>query len=84
MQTEFLKTEAKSKPAIENALVKEVVTHRATIDRDVKGGSYLPLSVYEKQGYNTTNIEKNCASIDDPELKEKTYKLNVISVWGRR
>ena len=62
-------------------LVKHISEKRVEAQRETCGGTYLPLSVYQTQGYNTDNIKANSVSRYDDELKETTYKLKVLSEY---
>ena len=43
------------------------------------GGKYLPLSVWERKGYDTERIVQNCKSVKDLPDQGKVYKLNIVT-----
>jgi len=42
----------------------------------VKGGERLPLSVYEKRGFDVEAIRQSCKDIKEHEVFGKTYKVS--------
>ena len=79
-QLAFWQADAKSKPALQNALVVQITSERAHNEIDRVAGKYLPLSVYASQGFNTDQIEKNCTHKHDAQLDEEVYKLDMHEV----
>ena len=64
-----------SKGALHTLVVKDITSHRVDIKLWRNADTFLPLSVYATQGFNTTKIEQNCASRWCDQLEEMTYKL---------
>ena len=65
--------------ALNDALVDALSTQRINQELCEEGGSYLPVSVYEKMGYETDTLETTCPKKWDVELKEWTYKKTVTT-----
>ncbi len=42
-------------------------------------GKYLPLSVYERQGFNIKDIEQNCTDTKEDEVLGTTYCVKITS-----
>ena len=43
-------------------------------------GSYLPLSVYQAQGFDTKSIEENCTDTQQHEILGKVYRVNLCTI----
>ena len=75
-QTAFWQSDVKGKAAIQSQLAKEVTNFRIEEERTSTGGTYLPQSVLESQGFSTDAILA-CKDTDvHPELG-MTYNLNL-------
>ena len=59
-QTAFWRCEVKGRQAIQDALAEQVTEHRETVEKTTIGGTYLPLSVLEKQGFDPARVEAGC------------------------
>ena len=77
-QTEFWRSDAKGKSAIQSALAKEVTDHRIEEERTSTGGKYLPQEVWERKGFSTAKILA-CQDTDFHELLGVTYNLGLKS-----
>lgn len=53
-------------------------TH-SEIEKASRGGTYLPLSVLESQGYDVTTIVAKCKDTKDHEYLGTCYNLNLVS-----
>ena len=66
-----------SKTDLQNALINAVSKQRINEEVNRDDGSYLPLSVYQTQGYATDTMEQTCPKKWDDELKEWTFKKTI-------
>ena len=59
----------------------EICLERVYIEKHSLGcvGKYLPLSVYEKKGYDIDDIQRNCKDIKEHPVLGQTYRVGVIS-----
>ena len=76
-QIAFWRTGTKGKQQIQEALAEAVTEHRETVYKTTVGGTYLPLSVLDKQGFDTSLVETQCTDVEDHPLLGKTYNLNL-------
>ena len=75
-QTAFWQSDAKGKQAIQNQLAKEVTHFRIEEERTSTGGTYLPQSVLEQQGFSPDAIRACKDTEMHPDLG-MTYNLNL-------
>jgi hypothetical protein len=66
------------------AMVESHVVHAMTLKRMESeeascGGKYLPLSVWERKGYDPERIVQNCKSVKELPDQGKVYKLNIVT-----
>ena len=68
--------------SMKSKLLERVVKQRTEKVKAEIAGSWLPLSVYAAQGYDTTLIEKNCVgdNIRDHPMLGKTYRVPISSL----
>jgi hypothetical protein len=67
----------KGQKALTAAAINSLVTSQISLWKSSKHGDYLPLSVYEKNGWDTEAIRLNCPMKLHEELKIPTYKVNI-------
>ena len=65
LQVDFWQDEAVGQAALERALELIVIKHKIQIKRDARGGTYLPLSVYAQQGFDTDRILAYCTDTEE-------------------
>jgi hypothetical protein len=75
-QIAFWQSDVKGKAAIQNQLAKEVTHFRIEEERTSTGGTYLPQSVLESQGFSTDAILACKDTEVHPDLG-MTYNLNL-------
>ena len=80
LQVDFWQDEAVGQAALERALELIVIKHKIQIKRDARGGTYLPLSVYETQGFDIEDIRKNCKDTEDHAELGLTYRVKLHKV----
>ena len=82
LQTDFWRGEEVSRAGMFARIEKQVCLCREENTYSCSGGSYRPLSWYEKQGYTAEEVKSiavNSAQRLDPELGGLTFKLTVFS-----
>ena len=80
-QKEFWKSGSKTKQGLQTELGLIITQERIDSEINKVGGQFLPLGVYERQGYNTQNIIENCKKEYNEDLKEDTYLVNIRAVF---
>jgi len=75
-QTAFWQSDVKGKAAIQSQLAKEVTNFRIEEERTSTGGTYLPQSVLESQGFSTDAILA-CKDTDVHPTLGMTYNMNL-------
>ena len=85
-QTKFWKDVAgvKGSEALKELVVQSITTKRVEEESCKFGGSFLPLSVYAQQGYDTAMIKKHCSprDIEEHPVLGTTYKVAIRSVFS--
>ena len=64
-------------------LVEILVKRRVDSLTSIITGSYLPLSVYKQQGYDTDQIEQHCSDVKDHAVLGRVYRV-AIETLDRR
>ena len=49
----------------------------------VKGGEYLPLSVYEKRGFDVEAIRQKCTDTEEHPILGTTYRVCIRSAFSK-
>ena len=61
-------------------IVDEVLERsHSVIDKSSRGGTYLPLSVLQSQGFDVQTIQRECLDVKDHPLLGKTYNVNLLT-----
>ena len=81
---QFWQGDRSSKHELNKLLIGSLSAQRSKVEQDIKGGTFKPLSVYEREGYETDNIEANSEKRWDDELQVYTYKLATISQFEKK
>ena len=77
LQTDFWKAEGLGQDGIFVDLSKTITTHRVKTSSDLHQGKYLPLSVYERQGYDVKRILAECTDTEEHPLLGTTYRVDI-------
>jgi hypothetical protein len=80
LQTEFWKGDGVGKDGVLEALAKTISSHRINTHTDMNQGQYLPLSVYERQGYDVERIKKECVDTEEHGLLGTTYRVDIHAI----
>ena len=75
-QIAFWRAETRGKQQIKDALAEQVTEHRETVEKTTTGGTYLPMSVLEKQGFDPEAVAL-CEDKEDHPLLGETFNLNL-------
>ena len=75
-QIAFWRAETKGKQQIKEALAEQVTEHRETLEKTTTGGTYLPMSVLEKHGFDPEAVAR-CEDKEEHPLLGETYNLNL-------
>ena len=78
-QVEFWRTDVKNHAELEQLVVKTIVKKRVESRSASSNGQYLPLSVYEKMGYDTAVIRAKCKDTKMHATLGLTYKIDIES-----
>ena len=75
-QIEFWESDVKGKAL--DKLVEELLLERRIVrERLRKGGAYLPLSVYEKDGYDIARIKEKCTDVMEDDVLGLCYRVTI-------
>ena len=80
LQVDFWRQDGRTKQKLMQDLTIGITSYRKELEIRRKSGKFLPLSVFQAQGYKTDKIEKNCEKLWDEPLEEHTYRLEVTEV----
>ena len=83
-QIAFSRAETKNRLELQRALVKEVVDQREEEERTSIGGEYLPLDVWERQGFDVAKIKEHCKDTEEHLILGTTYNLGLKTVTKDR
>ena len=64
-------------------VIQQLTIQRIEQEEAMVGGEYLPLSVYERRGFDTKLIEEKCRDIDMHEVLGKTYRVSIKAVYSK-
>ena len=78
-QVAFWRTDTKGKQQVKEALAEKVTEHRETAQKTTTGGTYLPMSVLERQGFDPDAVAL-CEDTEDHPCLGMTYNLNLKQV----
>ena len=62
---------------LEEHVVDTITRQRVEKEETSVGGKYLPLSVYDKKGYDIKMIEAKCKDWEEHEILGRCYRVNV-------
>ena len=79
-QTLFRQSDAKCKAQISDALVKTVVDQREEESRTSTGGTYLPLSAWERKGFDAEKIRSECKDTEEHAFLGTVYNVGLKTV----
>ena len=79
--TEFWKDakDAHGAKALKEVVDRTLLKRKVNSKESSKGGSYLPLGVYKKLGYNTKRIKKYCKDTKHDDVAGTCYNVKVLS-----
>ena len=61
-------------------MVAVIADSRTKFHKDVREGTYYPLSVYEAKGFDVEDIEKNCTDTELDPILGLTYRVVLHSI----
>lgn len=67
----------RSKNGIFVSLEKQVIDCRMKTTKHIRGGKYLPLSVYEKDGFDVEHIKARCLDTEEHDVLGTTYRVSI-------
>ena len=79
-QIEFWRGSGNSQQSIMGALTKIVTDSNVKEQSDMKRGKYLPLSVYEKEGYDVNRIQLWCADKEEHPILGTCYRVDIREI----
>lgn len=75
-QLEFWQSDVKGK-ALDKLVEESLLERRIVRERLRKGGAYLPLSVYEKDGYDIARIKEKCTDVMEDDVLGLCYRVTI-------
>ena len=69
-----------SKAALEEKIVRSLAQSKVTRDSKGSQGKYMPLSWYERQGFNIEDIQENCTDIEEHAVLGECYRVDISEV----
>ena len=78
-QTKFWAERAPTSQDLERVIINNFLKLRVQRDETRQGGTYLPLSVWKKMGFDIEKIKKfsKPADIEDHEVLGQTYRFSL-------
>ena len=83
-QIAFSRAETKNRLELQRALVKEVVDQHEEEETTSIGGEYLPLDVWERQGFDVAKVKEHCKDTEEHPILGTTYNLGLKAVTKDR
>jgi flagellar biosynthesis GTPase FlhF len=78
LKDDFWRSTGKTSNDILDALANVIINSKKILRQsDNRKGQYLPLAVYEKQGYDTANFEKTCPHYYSEKFNCEVYKADI-------
>jgi len=68
---------------LEEKVVKTLLVQRIEVEESKVGGKYLPLSVYERKGFDVARIQRECKDVEHNEVLGLTYRVQIKSVFSK-
>ena len=68
---------------LEEHVVNTITRARVEKEETSVGGKHVPLSVYEKKGFNITLMEERCKDWEEHPILGRCYRVNVKAVHSK-
>jgi hypothetical protein len=67
--------------ALAKCVAERITTRKTEQDKAEAGGQYLPLSVYDKQGYDIDKIKDSCKDTEEHPILGTCYRVSINGGW---